>query len=567
MKIICKDVEIRNVLDTGYYDVPRFQRAYSWERDHIVDFLNDTVVTCEEDYFIGSMVVFRENTGTFGIVDGQQRLTTITMILCALRDAYKAEDFEDLARGIHSLIERIDLDNNPRFVLQTETSYPYFQEYIQKYNEPEIEAELSQEEINLKNAFDLICRFITDEIESIKGYKGNKRVDIAALVRNRLHEMRDRILKLKVVLIELENEVDACTIFETMNTRGKDLSVGDLIKNHLLKHIKVGNRQVDLPKNKWMQIREHIDNAGDVDIDIFLLHVWLSRYEYTSLKTLYKKFKLTIKNNELKSFQDDLLNDARIYRSIFDPESHPWEKNKREIRNVLISLDNFHVTQQTPMVLAVLREHQNDRLKYKLTLDCLEAIEKFHYMYTAITSQRSSGGIASMYSSYARKLLHARDDQARNKVIQELKQKMREKVPTFDEFIAGFKKLKFINEFTKHKKTIQYTLSRIDSYYSKHGLVVDYTLMTIEHIYAQNPRKKSTLQDVPIGQIGNLILIDEKTNGGMGNKEFGQKKEVLTKAKIFIDDVLLVTETWGKEEIERRTELLGKLAYENVFRI
>jgi uncharacterized protein with ParB-like and HNH nuclease domain len=80
MKITCIDKEVRKIFETGYYVVPRFQRPYSWEKEHIAEFWNDAVVESASDYFIGSIVVYKKTDEHFGIVDGQQRLTTITMI-------------------------------------------------------------------------------------------------------------------------------------------------------------------------------------------------------------------------------------------------------------------------------------------------------------------------------------------------------------------------------------------------------------------------------------------------------------------------------------------------------
>jgi len=568
MKIACLDKEIRNVLETGYYRVPRFQRPYSWEKDHITDFWNDTIIDCDSDYFIGAIVVFKKSNDLFGIVDGQQRLTTVTMILCALRNAYKNEGLLSLSKGVHHLIERVGLDDERRYILQTETSYPYFQEFIQKNNDPEFKADLLIEETYLKNAFDLITKYIKDEIEHIKQSRHSKREELTDIIKNRLNEIRDKILKLKVILIELDDEDDAYMIFETINMRGKDLSVSDLIKNHLTKYIKVNNKQVDIAKDKWKQIKENIDSVyGDIDTDAFLLHFWLSKYEYTTLKALYKKFKQTIHKHESRSFLDTLLSDSIIYKSIFDPESKRWDKSEIEIKKVLINLNNFRVTQQTPMVLSILREYLSGRLKFRLAIDCLEAIEKFHYLFTAITSQRSSGSIASMYSTYARRLANTKDENGKSRIIRELKQKMREKVPTLDEFQAGFRKLRFTNDYTKQKKLVFYTLSKIDSYYNQHGLVVDYDFMTIEHIHSQNPKKRSVNSDIPTGQIGNLLLVDKRTNQDLGNKDFSSKKKIFTAAKIFTDETLVNARKWGLDEIEERTEYLCKKAYENVFKI
>lgn len=570
MKITCLDRDIKHVFETGYYHVPRFQRPYSWERDHIIDFWNDTIVECESDYFIGSMVVYRKSAELFGVVDGQQRLTTITMMLCALRNAYKSEGLEPLALGVHHLIERAGLDNEQCFILQTETSYPYFQEYIQKYNEPEIQAEYNSEEVNLRNAFELINNLIREVICGIRlSYRHSRKNEVQEDIRNRLSKIRDKLLRLKVILIEVDNEDDAYCIFETLNTRGRDLNVSDLVKNHLIKFIRVSNKQVDLPKDKWKEIRENIDNmSNELDIDTFLLHFWLSKYGYATAKTLYKKFKATIRNNEVRLFLDTLVSNSSIYKTIFEPELRQWEKGDIEIKRTLINLNKFRVTQQTPMVLATLREYLNGKLKIKTALECLEAIEKFHYLFTAITSQRSSGGIASMYSTFACKLSDAKDEHAKGRIVRDLKQKMRDKVPTLDEFLAGFKKLRFTNDFNKHKKIILYTLAKIDKVFNQSGLVVDYEFMTVEHVYSQNARGKSNNSiDVPIGQIGNLILVNKEINEQLGNRDFSQKKEMLTKTKFFADIVIKDACKWDAEEIEKRTEYLGRVAYEEVFKI
>lgn len=568
MKINCIDKEIKKVFETGYYHVPRFQRPYSWEKEQIIEFWNDTIKESESDYFIGSIVVYKKTNDLFGIVDGQQRLTTITMILCALRDFYISEGLDNSAQGVHKLIEKVDLDNKSNFILQTETSYPYFQEHIQKYEEPEIEVEYGQEEINLKNGFEQLTKYIRLEIEDIKANRQIKGDKVKTKIQEKLNEIRDRTLKLKVIYIELDDEDDAYIIFETLNTRGKDLSVGDLVKNYLTKHIKAKNASIDIPKEKWSTIRNNIDStAKELDIDTFLLHVWLSKYEYTTTKTLFNKLKKTIKQSQAKSFLDNLVTDSLTYKNIFDTDTRKWSRNELPLRDSLKTLYGFNVTQQTPMVLSIMREYGAGKLKYKYAKEILNSIEHFHFIFTAITSQRSSGGIATMYSTYGRKLFLAPDDISRLAVIRELQQKMREKIPTYDEFLAAFRTLKFTNGYTKQKRIIQYMLSKFDGHYNKNGVSINYELMTIEHILAQNPSSKAINHDAYVGQIGNLILVDEKTNNLLGTKSFADKKTILTKSNIHVDNIIGSATNWTANEIEARTLDIANKAFNVIFTI
>ena len=108
MKIESKDTDIESLLDGSFFHIPRFQRPYSWDAENISEFWNDLVINKGEDYFIGSMVVYKKAKQQFGVVDGQQRLTTITILLCVIRDEFKKLENNDLAKGLHQLIERKD---------------------------------------------------------------------------------------------------------------------------------------------------------------------------------------------------------------------------------------------------------------------------------------------------------------------------------------------------------------------------------------------------------------------------------------------------------------------------
>ena len=106
-----------DVLKLGFFFVPRFQRPYSWEEQQIEEFWQDCVVDqTESEYFIGSLVLYKEG-GRYGIVDGQQRLTTVTMILCAVRQSFLARNRKDLAEGLNQQIVRPNIDYKQQPVL------------------------------------------------------------------------------------------------------------------------------------------------------------------------------------------------------------------------------------------------------------------------------------------------------------------------------------------------------------------------------------------------------------------------------------------------------------------
>ncbi|MCK9376866.1 MAG: DUF262 domain-containing HNH endonuclease family protein [Syntrophobacterales bacterium] len=567
MKIASIDKDVKGILSSNYYQIPRFQRPYSWDRENISDFWNDTIVDNESDYFIGSMVVFKVNSDTYGIVDGQQRLTTITMLLSALRNSLNTEGFIDLAKGIHHLIERPNIDNKPQYILSTESSFPYFQEYIQKFGKPLIDIVPGDEEKNIEMIFNQVSELIEGAVKSIKS---NPTFDDNAKkenIKEQLILIRDRILGLKLIFVELDEEDDAYIIFETLNTRGKDLSVSDLVKNHFTKLLKPKIAGVDTPKIQWDRILTTIEgSSSDISVDGFLHHFWLSKYDYLTIKTLFKEIKKEVKKHNAQSFLNELEEDSVTYREIHETSYRKWSNEENSIKNALDALSLFRVKQQVPFILAVMIDYKNGKLKKKDVDRILTSIEKFHFIFTAITSQRSSGGISQMYASTARRLTNAQNREDKIEILNEFNKKLRDKTPLEWEFDFNFKKIYLTKNYTKDKNLIKYILSRIDSF-SNRSATLDYSLMTIEHIVPQSNLRNNLLPEIQVGQLGNLILVPAELNNELGNKSFVQKKELLIKARVFIDKILEESSTWDSSAIGKRTELLSKIAYKKVWKI
>ena len=429
MKIESHDSDIESLLDSSYFHIPRFQRPYSWEDEHVQDFWDDVVANQADDYFIGSMVVFKKSKQRFGVVDGQQRLTTITILLCVLRDAYLDLGAEDLAKGIHQLVERKDRNNKNEFILKTETSFPYFQEHIQKFKDgPDADGKSIPEEFNLLSAHKkfngLVSKVLVsiDEDPSIPDERKTKSK------LSRLTKIRDSIFNLNVIFVALDNEDDAYLIFETLNTRGKDLALTDLVKNHFTKHLRTKG-DVDHARIKWEKIQEIIHNSSEaLSVDNFIYHFWASRYEAIPQKKLFPKFKKAVTKAKAKEYLDFLVDDSKLYRSLYET-SYVWEKNEAEVSRSLEAIQLFKLSQPLPALLSLVRAYKDKKIKYAKLKEAVRAIENFHFQFTAITSSRSSGGISAMYSSFAQRLFASSNSQEAADEIQRLKVKLRERIP------------------------------------------------------------------------------------------------------------------------------------------
>lgn len=566
MKIESTDKTVKGVLSQGYYKIPRFQRAFSWEKDQLDEFWSDAITDTDSEYFIGSIVVYQEDTAheVLGIVDGQQRLTTITLILCALRNAFKEQGLENLAQGVHGLIERSNINNVPEYVIQPETSYPYFQEQIQKNGTPDANGNAGDEEELLKLAFELITKNIQDCVDAINFNKALTPLKKKKKVEQALIDIRDKILNLKLIHITLDNEDDAYIIFETLNTRGKDLSIADLLKNYLFKPIKRTNAKVDVFKDKWTDLLR-ISKEIETPIDEFLYHHWLSKYErYVPAKRLFKSIKKTITQPKAKGYLTELHDDSSLYKKIITPNASDWGKNDSKIYDSLRALRIFRVKQPIPFVLALLREFRDEKLKSRRVTDIINEIENFHFIFSAVTSQRSSGGISNMYAKHAIDLTDSKTDEEKQLVIASLKKELKKRMPSLQEFNANFPEIVYADGLEKQKKLVQYILAKIHTYHQQ-DIPIDFEKMTIEHLAPQHPAKGKPLLPQTVGKIGNLILLTQKNNEALANKSFEQKISLLKTLKVWIDEDIKKLELWDKAEIDSRTEKLSVLAYETIW--
>ena len=134
MEVEARSQKISNTLSKGRFIIPDFQREYDWEENEINELLEDLQdVRPDESYFIGHMVFEGKFGGNeFKVIDGQQRITTITIMLCVIRDLFFEKGLNNLAEGINDkYIFAKDVDNNSYIILENKMPYPILQSYVQ----------------------------------------------------------------------------------------------------------------------------------------------------------------------------------------------------------------------------------------------------------------------------------------------------------------------------------------------------------------------------------------------------------------------------------------------------
>lgn len=418
----------------------------------------------------------------------------------------------------------------------------------------------------MRVAYDEMQRCLDSYLEATTGIsRGTPEAHKNA--RKELMVIRDRVCDLKLIFIELSNEDDAYVIFETLNTRGKDLSLSDLAKNHFLRLIKGKNTDFDSVKLKWHNMVDVVSKSiAEIDMDSFLYHYWLSKYEFLTSKNVYKSIKKEVKSTNARAELNALDEDVKYYRALFEPQYGEWEKQHRErISRPLIALQLFKVTQPIPCLLSLIRAYRKDRLSVGMLSEALESIEHFHFIFTAITSQRSSGGISKMYSSLAIRIHDADTKELIHKHVRDLKTKLRERIPSYAEFTALFSNLNYTQYNSRSKKLVKYILEKI--YMHKYGTKYSYEQMTIEHLAPQSGIT-SFEQSLSIGRIGNLLLMDKKENESkLKDRPPIDKLKILKTINHPFDTELFAHKEWGTDEIAHRTHELCKLAYESVWAI
>ena len=547
MNVEARSQTIESILKKGQYIIPEYQREYDWTEENLNEFIQDINDSNEENYFIGHMVCEGNYNGVkFRVIDGQQRITTITIMLSVLRDVFYEKELYNLANGLHeNYIFSKDKDYNEYVILDNKMPYPVLQAYVQ--SKPDKKDKMIQ-------------AVKSGEKKIIKAYNKFYK-EWRELSEDKLKELRDKILNLEIIFVAVDDEVDAFTIFETLNAKGKDLTPLDLIKNQVFKNY-IRQIHINEPNDSWKKI---IENSKDRNIK-FLNYFWASRYKKVSDRKIYKEFVKKSKEDtfDYNLFIEHLLDDSKIFQKIIFPKLEDWDKDGEfKVYFSLNAIQIFNIQVANSLLMSLLREYKNKSISLKYLVKALSAIERFHFINNAIIGGRSSG-LDTMYSRISRDLYDASGKHKKHSVIDEMIDKLKEKLPNIEQFKAKIdSRLYYSSKNTKQKKLVQYVLKRLE--YEKQNYNINLYNISLEHIYPEKFDKNWIDIDMKfIQSIGNLVLLDKDINSKIGNKNYEEKKRIILNESTLLTTKEVFEEyyDWNKENIQKRKNSLIEKLYE-----
>ncbi len=518
------------------YIVPKYQRDYSWNNNNDEwDLLWDDIISKEESHYVG-ILVLQESEKEINIIDGQQRLTTITIIiLAALYLLNECTNNEKNEQIYSSMKERLNILMDKYIGRKAED--------LKYYNKISLN-------INNRNYFSDICniqrhKFINripspDELltntyisRCLKYfYKKIKQHLISPTDNSILNFIKTNITnKLIFTTIQVSKNENAYLLFETLNSRSIELTSYDLLKNHLLS--KAG---IEYEASMLEDLNNIVSNIGNHDIANFISLDWNSRNVKVAMKRVYRIISSEI-NDRAKAFLyiQELKKSSLFYSNI---KNHKNED--REIQELLKVLTYLPKVKQHYMILLSLMRNENFSLK-KVLVTLLNLTIRYNYV-----AQGQANKQESIYNRIACKI-YANEYISTDEIIKDLNSSDLE--ITKEEFVTKFSKKQFGNE-----KLDRFILAKIEEYHNAHTKI-DYDNETIEHITDRSSESEY------INRIGNLTLLTSKDNSSLSGKTYEQKKNFYQNHPRYIVN-MINADSWGETEVEARSKILAEIANE-----
>ena len=546
-------VALNDIFTNGKrYQVPLYQRDYSWDEEQWDDLWTDILAVNNIDnriHYMGAIVLQNLENKRYSIIDGQQRLATISIVALAI------------IRRIQDLVETdVDMEANQERKLRLTEQYigekdavslrysnklelnenndSFYRSFLVQLRDPINFHRLPSSNKLLQKAFEYFYKRVKEFFgETPKGE------ELADFLQNKLAE------KLLFIQIVVENDLDAYTVFETLNARGIELSTSDLLKNYLLSLTAQSEEDIHQAKEQWKSIIQITDLAK---FPTFLRYFWHSRYETIRKEQLFKALRKSVTTKEdAFNLLDNLEKYAAVYAALKNPNDDLWQGNK-QIRRRINELKLFGVTQPFPLLL---------ESYFKLPVSQFEDVLRFcsviAFRYNVIGNLDPKRQELGFHN--ASKKLFTKSITSSSQVAQELKS-----IYIDDERFENLFSTKQVNTKGK-KKLARYILYSLENQIAGTERNFEDETATIEHILPENsPIEWNDFfteeeQENNIYRLGNLTLLESAKNNDCGTKPFSEKLKIYQQSQYEMTKQIDYPE-WTVNQIRLRQENLAKIA-------
>ncbi len=529
------------------FQVPRYQRGYAWEDENFSEFWSDLKKSFERkvEHFFGVVIFYQKdgfkNRRVVEVIDGQQRLsTTFILLRCILE---KLDNIGAPDAKINALYNKFFLPKKGSTdfkITLGEIDRVFFLKSILR--SPKSSFPKEEVVIDSHKRIAAADKFFTQKInEYLQGRKDKTKA---------LYDLLKDLEKfLVVVVLEVPSDDEAFTIFETINSRGVELSVSDLLKNYIFSILDKNtesSRPFNDVRNKWEKMEEQLQKKG-VELSQFIRHYWLSKYNKVVEKELYRaiKKKFSGRSKGVLRFADSLFREQEAYLNCLDAVE--GKKISKVGARALKDINDLKLKQCYPLLLSLMAKNY----PRKSTDMILRKI-------VSLNVRRGLMGInpnklETLFADTALEVRRKRpqDSLARfNKNIGENWVKDNDlKSSLIDKQISP--------------QLARFVLRQLES--SKHQYKEDKVpkKQTLEHILPQNPKLKEwgidqeTL-DAYVGRLGNITLVGREINSEMRNSRFSIKRKALKNTQYAISqEIRRKNKNWGTRQIDRRTKAIA----------
>lgn len=558
MSFEARDYPISNIFNKAVFEIPRNQRRYVWSKENWQDLYDDLCFSISQDnpHFFGSIVLKeeqkQEGLDYYLIIDGQQRLTTITLLLISLMKLFLENNMDDDFLGTISYLQSKDNRNREHEILHSE-----YHQSLRKFIKAITQKESKSVPINAFIDTNTISREKDKNIgNAIKFFYETIRNDIEQCedIQTRLRNIRDVLLDMVVVKITSSSDEDSYTIFEILNARGQELSSNELLKNYIMRYIQPTERRDDA-KVQW----EDMERTLGTFMEKFIKHYATHRFGDTSEKfaNSYQAIQKLTRGENIGDLFDDLKLKSEYYSKIVNP-SYGTEGNCSKIEYSIFKFfkkKRFELFR--PILLSLI--HQNElqnisKEKYELML---KYIYTFFVCYTIIGEEKSNKLMDVVYK-YAKPI----EEDCTKRLLNEFAKSLKDKIPSLEWFLNSFKNVGWSNHYDlykgkKNKNRVQIVIEVLEKYISQKDFIDEFTL---EHVLPDS-------EGIENSQIGNFIPLEERYNQLCDSEELNKKMEFYSQSE-FSSARGFVSRYKDKTfDPSDRTKYLGRLMYNNILQL